>query len=198
VSEFFEAQIRAEWDEWTFGAHQAARRAAATDDLVALRRQYRHLGDEDLARLAAGWRSDSGSGPYFTFAAAALGGGEDGSGDGGGGEGKDSSGGGSRRYAVSATFMRALFQELSEGAADALAGLLALWSRQRRHAKLSGQRPIPVRPPRVVVLIPGDARWPPARAWDILSSLDLEAPRFDRTLLFWDDATACWLAESSG
>jgi len=177
VSEFFEARVRAESQDWTFGAHQATARAAAIEDLVTLRRQYQELSDAELSELAASWRSDSASGPYFVFAAAAL----------GGGDGDDC-------VAVAATFVRALLRELRGEAPAALAGLLGRWTEQRGYAWGSGRRPMSARPPRVAVLLSRDAgRWTP-ESWDGLEHLGLEAPEFDGTLLRWDSDLGLWLA----
>ncbi len=174
-SEYFEARVRTESGDWSFGAHQAAARSAATEELVTLRRQYRHMDERELARLAASWRPDDLSGPYFTFTAAALGG-ED------------------EPVTVSATFLQALFQELLAETATGLAGLLEQWSNQRRYAWESGQQPVEVRPPRVSALVPRDPRqWSP-KAWDILAGLDLEAPELDSTLLVWDGESGDWIA----
>jgi hypothetical protein len=169
---YFEARVRAESEDWTFGAHQAAARAQAAEQLVALRRQYRDLSEADLAELAASWRRDDVSGPYFTFAAAPLGG-ED-------------------EAAVDAAFLRALVYELGAQTADGLAGLFAQWDDQRRYARRSGLRDVPVHPPRVATALPRDPhRWPQA-AWIALLDLDLDDPGFDGTLLTWD-ASGTWL-----
>jgi hypothetical protein len=174
VSEFFEARIHVESQDWTFGAHQAASRAAAAEELVALRRQYRHLAEPELVELAGSWRRDDVSGPYFVFAAAALGG----------------------EVAVSATFLKALFHELGDEAAAGLGGLLEQWSEQRRYARESGQQPVAGRPPRVAALLPRDPRrWAP-ESWQPLSALGLDAPEFDATTLSWDSESGAWLLRS--
>jgi hypothetical protein len=178
VSEFFEARVRAESQDWTFDAHQATARATAAEDLITLRRQYPEQTETELAELARSWRSDSASGPYFVFAAATL----------VGEHGDDC-------VAVAATFVRALFHELGGEAPAALAELLDQWAEQRRYAWESGQRPIAGRPPRVAVLLPRDAgRWAP-QSWDGLESLDLEAAAYDGTLLRWDIDSGLWLAD---
>ena len=185
MTEFYEARIRAEWQDWSFGAHQAAARAAAAEDLIALRRQYTHLAEQDLRQLADSWRSESASGPYFTFTAAA------------GPHDVDRATGLERASVIlSATFVKALFHELDDQAPAALAALLAEWSEQRRHAARASLRPTRVQPPRVALLLSGDdSRWP-AASWDNLRTLDLEAPSFDGALLRWDSASALWLAEA--
>lgn len=175
MTAFYEARIRAEWQDWTFGAHQAAARAAAAEDLITLRRQYTELSEQDLLRLADSWRSDDTSSAYFTFAAA------------------DSAEADPALVAVSATFVRALFHELADQAPPALAELLTRWAEQRRHAALAGMRPIPVQPPRVSVLLPRDGSlWPPD-SWDAFAGLDLDAQRFDNTLLRWDADSGLWI-----
>lgn len=197
---FYEAHIRADWQDWTFGAHQAAARTAAAEELIALRRQYTEMAEQDLVRLADSWRSDDASGPYFTFAAASAHGGVDGNGDSGsGGSGRgdsDDDRDGPETVAVSATFVKELFRQLDDQTPAALAALLDQWFEQRRYAAHAGMRQVPVRPPRVSVLLPRDAsRWPP-ESWDGLLSLDLDAPRFDGTLLHWDGESGRWLARS--
>jgi hypothetical protein len=183
VSEFYEARIRAEWPDWTFGAHQAAARAAAAEELVALRRRYRDLTEDEVARLAASWQPDHASGPYFPFIAAPAqysGGGHN--------------GGEPGLVALSATFVKALLRELQDQAPAALAALLDRWAEQRRNAERAGTRPVPVKPPRVAVVLPRDeARWP-AESWPSLAALDLEAPEFDGASLRWDAESALWLA----
>jgi hypothetical protein len=172
---FYQARIRAEWQDWTFGAHQATARAAAAEDLIALRRQYTELREQDLLRLAASWRSDDASSAYFSFAAA------DGVAD------------DPALVAVDATFVRALFHELDDQAPSALAALLDRWTEQRRHATLSGFQPTPVQPPRVSVLLPRDeSLWPP-ESWDAFAELELDSPRFDNTLLRWDADSGLWI-----
>lgn len=172
--EFFEARIRAEWQDWTFGAHQATARAAAAEELIALRRQYDEMSEQDLVRLADSWRSDDSSSAYFTFAAA----------------GEDN--GEPAAVAVGATFVRALLQELDDQAPAALAALIDRWAEQRRYAREAGMRPTPVRPPRVSVLLPRDeSLWPP-ESWTALIALDLGAPHLDNTLLRWD-AYSGWM-----
>lgn len=175
MNEYFEAHVRTESGDWTFGAHQATARAAATEELVTLRRQYRHMDERELAELAASWRPDDASGPYFAFAAAALGG-ED------------------EPVAVSATFLQALFLELMGETPAGLAGLLQQWSAQRRYAWESGQQPVDVRPPRVAALVPPDPRQWSSKAWDALAGLDLEAPELDSTMLVWDGEAGDWIA----
>ncbi len=184
MSEFYEARIRAEWPDWTFGAHQAAARAAAAEDLVALRRRYPDLTADELARLAESWRPDRASGPYFSFAAALV----------------ESSGavahngGEPGLISVSATFVKALLRELQSQAPAALAALLDRWAEQRRHAERAGTRRLPAKPPRVALVLPRDeSRWP-AESWPSLSALELEAPEFDGTALHWDAKSALWLA----
>jgi len=188
VSEFFAARVRAEWQDWSFGANQAAARAAAAEELIALRRQYTELSEQDLLRLAQSWRSDSVSGPYFAFIAA------DGSLYG-------SAGPGAREFpdaaeatpvVVDAAFVSALFHELGDQAPAALAALLDQWSEQRRHVVHAGMRQIPGEPPRVSLLLPrDDSRWPP-ESWEHLLALDLAAPSFDGVLLRWDADSAVW------
>jgi hypothetical protein len=178
VSEFFEAQIHVESRDWTFDAHQAAARATAAEELVALRRQYPQLAEPELVELAESWRPDDASGPYFVFAAAALGGEEE-------------------PVAVGATFLKALLHELREDTPAGLAGLLEQWSEQRRYAWESGQRPVAVRPPRVAALLPRDPRRWPSESWDALSLLELEASEFDGTLLSWDGGSGAWIAQSA-
>jgi hypothetical protein len=181
VSEFFEARVRAESRDWTFDAHQATTGAAQVEALVTLRRQYQELSDAELAALAESWRSDSTSGPYFVFAAAAL----------RGADGDDC-------VAVDATFVRALFRELGGEAPAALAALLDQWTEQRGYAWSSGQRLIAARPPRVTVLLSRDAgRWAP-QSWSALESLGLEAPRYDGTLLRWDGDSGVWFVGVPG
>lgn len=184
MSEFYEARVRAEWPDWTFGAHQAAARAAAAEDLVALRRRYRDLTEDEVTRLAESWRPDRASGPYFPFAAAAAE--HSGAGEHNGGE--------PGLVAVSATFVKALLRELQDQAPAALAALLDRWAEQRRHAESAGTRSVPATPPRVTLVIPRDeSRWP-AESWPSLSGLDLEAPEFDGASLHWDAKSALWLA----
>jgi hypothetical protein len=170
--EFFEAHIRAEWEDWTFGANQAARRAAEAENLVTLRRQYPHLSDQDRAELAASWRSDGASGPYFDFAASES-------------EYEDA-------RLISAPFAAALHHELGDETPEALTALIERWLEQRHQALQSGLRRVEVPPPRVTLLLPGAV--PPPQAWRDLAALDLEAPEFDKALLHWDDARAAWLA----
>lgn len=187
MSEFYEARIRAEWPDWTFGAHQAAARAAAAEQLVALRRRYRDLAEDEVAALAETWRPDSASGPYFGFAAAADHGGE-----------QDHNGGEPGLVAVSATFVKALLRELQDQAPAALAALLDRWAEQRDQALHAGTRPVHAAVPRVTVLLPRDeTRWP-AESWPSLSALDLEAPEFDGAVLRWDAKSALWLALPRG
>ncbi|HEU5427230.1 MAG TPA: hypothetical protein VFU74_10165 [Actinocrinis sp.] len=184
MSEFFEARIRAEWPDWTFGAHQAAARAAATEQLVALRRRYRDLTEDEVGRLAASWRPERDCGPYFGFAAALAE-------HGGAGE---HNGGEPGLVAISAPFVKALLHELQDQAPAALAALLDRWAEQRRHAESAGTRRVCVTPPRVAVILPRDeSRWP-AESWPSLSGLDLEAPEFDGASLHWDAESALWLA----
>lgn len=195
MTAFYEARIRAEWQDWTFGAHQAAARAAAAEDLITLRRQYTELSEQDLLRLAASWRSNDASSAYFAFTAAAD---TDKADDRTADTDADTEGcdvTGPPMVTVSATFIRALFHELDDQAPAALAALLDRWSEQRRHTTLSGLRPIPVQPPRVSVLLPRDkSRWPP-NSWDGLLALDLDAPQFDNTLLRWDAVSELWQAD---
>lgn len=174
MTEFYAARIRAEWQDWSFSANQAAARAAAAEDLIALRRQYTELSEPDLLRLADSWRSDSVSGPYFTFIAAdaAV----------------------PTEVMVDATFARALLHELTDQAPAALAALLDQWDEQRRHAAYAGIHPTPANPPRVALLLPrDDSRWPP-ESWSTLPTLDLDAPTFDGALLRWDADSSLWLA----
>jgi hypothetical protein len=178
VAEFFEARVRAESQDWTFGAHQAAARAAEAEELVALRRHYEELSEAELAGLAGSWRSDSASGPYFVFAAAEL----------GDEYGQDCA-------AVAAAFVKALRRELDGGAPAALGELLGQWDEQRRYAWGSGQRLIPARPPRVALRLPRDPRRWPAESWDGLERLDLDAAGFDGTLLRWEPDSGAWLAD---
>ncbi|MBS2964749.1 hypothetical protein KGA66_16950 [Actinocrinis puniceicyclus] len=186
MSEFYEARIRAEWPDWTFGAHQAAARAAAAEQLVALRRRYPDLPEEDLAALAVSWRPDSVSGPYFAFTAAPADRAADGTDRHNGGE--------PGLVAVSAVFVKALLLELAGEAPAALAALLDRWAEQRRNSYLAGGRAVPARSPRVVLLLPRDeSRWP-ALSWAGLSALDLQAPEFDGALLRWDAGCSLWLA----
>lgn len=174
MTAFYEARIRAEWQDWTFGAHQAASRAAANEDLITLRRQYTELTEQDLHRLAASWRSDDTSSAYFTFAAADI---------------DDNP----ALVAVSATFVRALFHELGDQVPPALAALLTRWTEQRRQATRAGIQPTPVQPPRVSVLLPRDeSLWPP-ESWDAFAELELDAQHFDNTLLRWDADSRLWL-----
>ncbi len=174
--DFFEARIRAEWQDWTFGAHQAAARAAATEELIVLRRQFTEVSEQDLVQLADSWRSDDASSAYFVFTAAQC-----------------AHDAGPALVAVSATFVRALFHELDDQAPLALAALFDRWSEQRRHARDAGMRPVPVRSPRVSLLLPRDeSRWPPD-SWTALLQLDLDAPRFDNTTLHWNQDSALWL-----
>lgn len=185
MSEFYEARIRAEWQDWTFGAHQAAARAAAAEELVALRRRYRDLTEDEVTRLAASWRPELASGPYFAFAAAPA--------QYAGGAGEHN-GGEPGLVAISATFVKALLHELQDQAPAALAALLDRWAEQRRHAELAGTRFVPAKPPRVALVLPRDeSRWP-AESWPSLSELDLEAPEFDGASLHWDAKSALWLA----
>lgn len=187
MSEFFAARVRADWQDWSFGANQAAARAAAAEGLVALRRQYSELSEQDLLRLAQSWRSDSVSGPYFAFAAA----------DGGdyvpladfahhseaSGERELPDAAEPAAVLVDAAFVRALFHELADQAPAALAALLDQWSEQRRHAAHAGLRRIPAEPPRVSLLLPrDDSRWP-AACWEHLLALDLDAPGFDGSVV---------------
>lgn len=184
MSEFYEARIRAEWPDWTFGAHQAAARAAAAEDLVALRRRYPDLAEDELARLAESWRSERASGPYFSFTAAAT--------ETAGAAGHN--GGEPGLVAVGATFVKALLRELQDQAPAALAALLDRWAEQRRHAERAGTRRVPAAPPRVVLILPRDeSRWP-AGSWPSLSELNLEAPEFDGAALHWDTKSGLWLA----
>lgn len=189
MREFYEARIRAEWPDWTFGAHQAAARAAAAEDLVALRRRYRDLAGDEVAQLAASWRPDDASGPYFAFAAADLdvvAAPDDAAGAGNGGR--------PGLVAVNAVFVKELLRELQDQAPAALAALLDRWAEQRRHAAQAGARSRAARVPRVSLALPRDeSRWP-APSWPALSALDLEAPEFDSTLLRWDAASTLWLA----
>lgn len=188
MSEFYEARIRAEWPDWTFGAHQAAARAAAAEDLVALRRRYHDLTAAQIERLAESWRPERASGPYFTFVAAPA--------EPGGGE--EHNGGEPGSVAVSATFVQALLRELQDQAPAALAALLDHWAEQRRHAERAGTHQLPVKPPRVALLLPRDeSRWP-AESWPSLSGLNLEEPEFDGALLHWDAKSALWLAHPLG
>lgn len=185
MSEFYEARIRAEWPDWTFGAHQAAARAAAAEELVALRRRYRDLAEEEVSRLAESWRPQDASGPYFAFTAAPA--------DHGGAP-TGHNGGEPGLVAVSATFVRALLLELQDQAPAALAALLDRWAEQRRNAERAGVRPSPARSPRVALILPRDeSRWA-AESWPSLSALDLEAPEFDGAFLHWDAKSALWLA----
>lgn len=184
MSEFYEARIRAEWPDWTFGAHQAAARAAAAEDLVALRRRYPDLTEDELARLAESWRPERASGPYFSFTAAPA--------ETGGAA--EHNGGEPGLVAVGATFVKALLRELQDQTPAALAALLDRWAEQRRHAERAGTRPVPAKPPRVVLVIARDeSRWA-AESWPSLSALDLEAPEFDGASLHWDAKSALWLA----
>lgn len=191
VSEFYEARIRAEWPDWTFAAHQAAARAAAAEELVALRRRYHDLAQEEVAQLAESWRPDTASGPYFGFAAAAF--------DFAATAVEPSAaglrnGGRPGLVAVSAVFAKELIHELQDQAPAALAALLDRWAEQHGHVEHAGAAPIPARTPRVAIVLPRDeSRWP-ARSWPSLSALDLEAPQFDGTLLRWDEKSALWLA----
>ena len=190
VSEFYEARIRAEWPDWTFGAHQAAARAAAAEESVALRRRYRDLTEQEVARLAESWRPERSSGPYFTFTAAPA----DHDGGAGAGVGGRHNGGEPGLVALDATFVKALLRELQDQAPAALAALLDRWAEQRRHAERAGTRRIPATPPRVALVIPRDeSRWS-AESWPSLSGLDLEAPEFDGASLHWDAKSALWLA----
>jgi hypothetical protein len=175
VNEYFEAHVRVESGDWSFGAHQAAARAAATEELITLRRQYRHMGEREVAELAESWRPDDASGPYFVFAAAPLGGQDE-------------------PVAVSATFLQALFLELLGETPTGLAALLEQWSDQRRYAWESGQQPVAVRQPRVSALVPRDTRQWSSKSWDTLAGLDLEAPELDSTLLVWDGDSGDWIA----
>lgn len=173
MTEFHQARIRAEWQDWTFGAHQAAARAAAAEDLIALRRQYTELSEPDVLRLAHSWRSDDTSGPYFIFTAADV-------------------GGEPPTVLVDAVFTKALFHELDDQAPAALAQLIARWTEQRAHAAYAGLHPTPAQPPRVTLLIPHDeSQWPPD-SWQNLQTLPLDAPQFDRTLLHWDSSSGLW------
>jgi len=179
VSEYFAARIRAEWQDWSFGANQAAARAAAAEELIALRRQYTELSEPDLLRLAQSWRSDSVSGPYFAFIAA------DGSLH--DAERADarvfSDGAEPTAVLVDAAFVRALFHELADQAPAALAALLDQWSEQRRHAAHAGLRQVPAEPPRVSLLLArDDSRWS-AACWEHLLSLDLDAASFDGSVI---------------
>jgi hypothetical protein len=182
VSEYFAARVRAEWQDWSFGANQAAARAAAAEELIALRRQYTELSEQDLLRLAQSWRSDSGSGPYFAFIAA----------DGGLYGANDSNGPQARGFPnpaeptavlVDAAFVSALFHELADQAPAALAALLDQWSEQRRHAAHAGLRQVPAKPPRVSLLLPRDDSLWPAACWEHLLGLDLEAPSLDGSVI---------------
>jgi len=198
VSEFYAARIRAEWQDWSFGANQAATRAAAAEELIALRRQYTELAEPDLLQLAQTWHSDSATGPYFTFTAA------DGShlyeGDGGDGDYDGESHAAEPRAATEPTavlldalFVRALIHELGDQTPAALAALLDQWSEQRRHAAYAGLRPTHVDRPRVTLLLPrDDSRWPPA-SWDSLLTLDLDAQSLDGALLRWSANSERWL-----
>lgn len=179
MSEFFPARVRAEWQDWSFGANQAAARAAAAEELIALRRQYSELSEQDLLRLAQSWRSDSVSGPYFAFIAA----------DGsiyGSAQPEDRAVADAAEptaVLVDAVFVRALFHELADQTPAALAALLDQWSEQRRHAAHAGLRQVPAKPPRVSLLLPRDgSRWSPA-CWEHLLSLDLDAPDFDGSVV---------------
>ena len=184
VSEFYEARIRAEWPDWTFSAHQAAAREAAAEELIALRRRYRDLAEEEIAQLAESWRPDSASGPYFGFTAAFADHDEPG----------EHNGGEPGLVEVSATFVKALLHELQDQAPAALAALLDRWAELRRQARRAGARPVFVRAPRVVLVLPRDeSRWA-AESWPGLSALDLEAPEFDGASLRWDAKSALWLA----
>ena len=184
MSEFFEARIRAEWLDWTFGAHQAAARAAATEQLVALRRRYRDLTEDEVVRLAESWRPQRDSGPYFSFAAAAAE--HNGAGEHNGGE--------PGLVAISAPFVKALLLEMQDQAPAALAALLDRWAEQRRNGERAGTRLVPVKPPRVAVILPRDeSRWP-AESWSSLAGLGLEAPEFDGVWLRWAAESALWLA----
>ena len=179
MSEFYQALIRAEWQTWSFGAHQAAARAAAAEDLIALRRQFTELAEQDLLRLAHSWRADDKSGPYFAFTAA------------------DATPAPApaelATVLLDAAYIKALFHELADQALTALPALLDQWSEQRRHAAYAGLRPTPSRPPRVTLLIPRDnSQWPPA-SWDRLLTLDLDSPAFDGARLRWDTNSELWL-----
>jgi hypothetical protein len=187
VSEFFEARIRAEWPDWTFGAHQAATRAAATEQLVALRRRYGELTERELAELAASWPAGGSSGPYFGFAAAPA----DYATDPGT---RGHNGARPGLVAVSAAFVKALLRELQDQAPPALAALLDRWAEQRRNADLAGTGGFPAHAPRVALLLSRDeSRWP-ARSWQSLSDLDLDGGQFDGTTLHWDAESGLWLA----
>lgn len=179
--EFFVARIRADWQDWTFGAHQAARRADAIEDLVALRRQYRDLSDEDLSELAASWRSDSASGPFFAFVAAEY------------DHAHAPAPAPAPAHLLSAPFAAAVLYELRDEAAEALAALVERWSEQRRFALQSGLRRMDVPPPRVALLLPHHHSALPPEAWNSLAALDLNDPGFDKTLLLWDTAAAHWM-----
>ncbi|MGH6657546.1 MAG: hypothetical protein ACRDVE_20365 [Actinocrinis sp.] len=182
MSEFFEARILAEFPDWTFGAHQAAMRAEAAGLRISVRRQFPHLAAAERDELAASWRSDSGTGRYFAFAAAP------------GGNGLSYNGGELSEVVVGALFVSALFQELDDVAPAALAALLDQWAEQRRLAGRARSRRAAVREPSAAVLIPRDEnRWP-ARSWARLRPLDLESAEFDDALLRWDDESGLWLA----
>jgi hypothetical protein len=186
VSEFFEARVRAEWPDWTFGAHQAAARAAASEQLVALRRRYGELTERELAELASSWPAGGSSGPYFSFAAAADYFADPGT------RGHDGAQPG--LVAVSAAFVKALLRELRDQAPAALAALLDRWAEQRRNADLAGARSVRAHIPRVALLLPRDESGWPARSWQSLSELDLDDARFDGTTLRWDAESERWLA----
>jgi hypothetical protein len=181
VSEFFAARIRAEWQDWSFGANQAAVRAAAAEELVALRRQFAELAEQDLRRLAQSWRPDGSAGPFFTFIAA---------------DGSSLHDAEPAAVIVDAAFVSALLHELADQGPDALTALLDRWAEQRRHAAFAGLRPTPAEPPRVALLLPRDAsHWPPA-SWDRLLALELDAPDFDGALLRWDAIGVRWVSRS--
>lgn len=180
MTEFYEALIRAEWRDWSFGAHQAAARAAAAEDLIVLRRQYAELSEQDLLRLAHSWRADDKSGPYFAFTAAYA-------------ATTTTTTTESTSVLLDATYIKALFHELADQAPTALRGLLDEWSGQHRHAADAGLRPTPPRPPRATLRLPrDDSHWPPV-SWDNLRTLDLGSPNFDGALLRWDNSSELWL-----
>lgn len=193
MTEFHQAQIRADWQDWTFGAHQATTRAAAAEELIALRRQYTELTEPDLLRLADSWRSDDTSGPYFTFTAAHADTHANADHDHDYRNGHDHDDGTEPTLIIlDATFVKALLQELADQTPAALAALLDSWTEQRSHAAYAGLRPTPVQPPRVALLLPrDDSQWPPD-SWNALLALPLDDPRFDRTLLRWDSNSRLW------